>query len=215
MARTGKAQKPRRLTAEMPARNGPQMIGYARVSMSDQTNRRQIDALVQFGVPEHNIYLDEASGRTMRRPGWQAAWKDLRPGDLLVVHAIDRLGRDIVEVVQTIRDLHEMGANLKVLSFMDIDTRTPQGKLIFTILAAMAQWERELIVERTKQGLEAARARGRFSGAPPKMDEAKAREGAARIRAGERPRDVAASYNVKRPTLYKWIKKLGEHTQCQ
>jgi hypothetical protein len=118
------------------------MIGYARVSMSDQDNRRQIDDLIRFGVDARDIYEDKASGRDMKRPGWQAAWKDLSEGDLLVVHAIDRLGRDLIEVVRTVKELNERGCDIKVLS-MDLDTRTPTGRLLLSFMAAMAQWERE------------------------------------------------------------------------
>jgi len=143
-------------------------IGYARVSMSDQNNQRQIDELVRFGVSPDDIYTDRASGRNMKRPGWQACWKDLREGDLLVVHSIDRLGRDLVEVISTVNALHAKGADLKVIT-MDLDTRSPTGRLIFSIMAAMAQWERELIVERTNHGLQAARARGIVGGKRPEF----------------------------------------------
>ena len=103
------------------------MIGYARVSMSDQDNHRQIEALRAFGVAKEDIYTDKASGRNMKRPGWQACWQDLREGDLLVVQAIDRLGRDVSELFRVLRELHEKGANLKVLT-MDLDTRSPAGR---------------------------------------------------------------------------------------
>ena len=121
------------------------MLGYARVSTSDQNNQRQIDDLIAFGVDRRDIWSDTASGRDMHRPGWESLWKDLRAGDLVVIHSIDRLGRDLVEVVQTVRALHLMGVNLKVLS-MDIDTRTPTGMLMFQFVAAMAEWERALML---------------------------------------------------------------------
>jgi len=140
------------------------MMGYARVSTNDQNNQRQIDELVAFGVDPRDIFTDTASGRNMKRPGWEACWKDVRAGDLLVIHSIDRLGRDLVEVVQTVRALHQKGANLKVLA-MDIDTRTPTGMLMFHFVAAMAEWERALMLERTKHGLQKARERGRVGGA--------------------------------------------------
>lgn len=139
------------------------MVGYARVSMSDQNNQRQIDELVRFGVAAVDVFTDVASGKNMDRPGWEACWKDLREGDLLVIHSLDRLGRDLLEVVKTIRALHDKGANLKVLS-MDIDTRTPVGQLIFHVMAAFAQFERELILERTRHGLAKARERGVVGG---------------------------------------------------
>lgn len=146
---------------------GGHRIGYARVSMSDQNNQRQIDELVRHGVSPKDIYVDTASGRTMGRPGWEACWKDLRKGDLLIVHAIDRLGRDLIEVVRTVNELHNKGADLKIIT-MDVDTRNPTGRLVFSIMVAMSQWERELIVERTKHGLERAKARGVTGGTKAK-----------------------------------------------
>ena len=140
------------------------MLGYARVSTDDQDNQRQIDELLAFGVGRPDIFTDVASGKNMRRPGWESCWKDIRPGDLLVIYSIDRLGRDLVEIVQTVNALHEKGADLKVLS-MDIDTRTPTGMFIFHIFAALAQWERALMLERTMHGLQKARERGRVGGA--------------------------------------------------
>lgn len=152
------------------------MIGYARVSMSDQNNQRQIDELVKFGVAVEDIYTDQASGKDMKRPGWEACWKDLRgpqeegaQGDLLVIHAIDRLGRDLLQVCQTLKALHDKGCALKVLS-MDIDTRTPVGYFTFSIMAAFAEMERKLILERTMHGLAKARARGVIGGATARHD---------------------------------------------
>lgn len=146
------------------------MVGYARVSMDDQSNQRQIDEIVKFGVDPRDIFTDMASGRDMKRPGWAACWKDLRGpegdnphGDLLVVHAIDRLGRDMLQVCQTLKALHEKGCALKVLS-MDIDTRTPVGYFTFSIMAAFAEMERKLILERTMHGLAKARERGVIGG---------------------------------------------------
>lgn len=147
------------------------MIGYVRVSMDDQSNQRQIDEIVKFGVHPDDIYADQASGKDMKRPGWEACWKDLRGpeqvgghGDLLVIHAIDRLGRDMLQVCQTLKALHDKGCALKVLS-MDIDTRTPVGYFTFSIMAAFAEMERKLILERTMRGLAKARERGVIGGA--------------------------------------------------
>lgn len=185
------------------------MIGYARVSMSDQDNRRQIDDLTNFGVDVRDIYTDIASGKTMKRPGWQACWQDLSEGDLLVVHAIDRLGRNLVEVVSTVHAIHSKGCDIKVLS-MDLDTRTPTGRLIFAIVAAMAEWERELIVERTRHGLKAARARGKVGGADKRISDEQVREAMARIIAGEMVGRVATSLSISRQGLDKRIKKIRE-----
>ena len=157
--------KPTERPTEEPKK--PHMIGYVRVSMDDQTNRRQIEAMHAAGVQD--IFEDTASGKDMKRPGWESCWKELRgpedgfPGDILVIHSIDRLGRSVLEVLRTVKELHEKGCTLKVLS-VDIDTRTPTGKFMFTMLAGMAEWERDLILERTLHGLEVARSQGRVGG---------------------------------------------------
>lgn len=178
------------------------LIGYARVSTNDQNNQSQIDQLLHFGVEPAAIFQDKASGKNMERPGWKNCWKELRDGDVLVVTAIDRLGRDLIEVVQTVKALHDKGADLKVLS-MDLDTRTATGRLIFAIIAAMAQWERELIVERTVNGLAAARARGKTGGRKAVLSEAQVAEAMTRIQAGEKAAQVAADYGVTRQAIYR------------
>ena len=185
------------------------MVGYARVSMSDQNNQRQIDALKAFGVAECDIFLDKASGRTMQRPGWVALWKELRAGDLLVVQAVDRLGRDVSELFRTLRALHDLGCELKVLS-MDLDTRTPGGRLIYGVLALVAQWEREMIVERTTDGLRKAAARGIRGGRRTKRsDEAYLKASELGIKPGARSLGVSA--NGFRKALARIAKKqLGD-----
>lgn len=185
------------------------MVGYVRVSMSDQDNRRQKDELVRFGVDPRDIWEDKASGRDMDRPGWKACWRDLRVGDLLVVQSIDRLGRSLVEVAQTLKALHEKGCDLKILS-MDIDTRNPMGRFIFGVMAAFAEMERELIRERTLSGLAAARARGRTGGAKKQVSDDQIRAAIARLAGGEMKRDVAASLNITRQGLDKRINQLRE-----
>jgi DNA invertase Pin-like site-specific DNA recombinase len=187
------------------------MIGYARVSMSDQDNRRQIDDLIRFGVDPRDIYEDKASGRDMKRPGWQAAWRDLSEGDLLIVYSIDRLGRDLIEVVRTVKELHERGCDIKVLS-MDLDTRTPTGRLIFAIVAAMAQWERELIVERTRHGLAAARARGIVGGQKKQVSDKQVRAAMKKIEqaGGAGMKAQATVLGISRQALDKRIKQLRE-----
>ncbi len=190
------------------------MIGYARVSMSDQDNRRQIDELTKFGVDPRDIWEDKASGKDMARPGWQACWKDLRDGDLLVVLSIDRLGRSLIEVAQTLKALHAKGCDLKILS-MDIDTRTPMGRFIFGVMAAFAEMERELIRERTLSGLAAARARGRIGGAAKQVSDEKVREAIERLAAGEMKKDVAANLGITRQGLDKRINQLRESDLIQ
>lgn len=197
------------VTPDTPPRH---MVGYARVSMSDQDTRRQIDELVRFGVAESDIYKDTGSGRTMNRAGWRSMWKDLRAGDLLVVHSLDRMGRDLIELAQTVEKLHVLGANLKIIT-MDLDTRSPTGRLIFNIMASMAQWERELIVERTRHGLAAARARGHVGGAVQKIADATIAEMTRRNAAGESVRALAAEFGISRAIFYKRSRELRRDSE--
>lgn len=146
-------------------------IGYARVSTTDQNLDLQFDALIDAGVSRENIYDDKASGRTDNRPGLEACLKALREGDTLLVWKLDRLGRNFRHLINTVRGLEDRGVGFKVLTGQgaNIDTTTPNGKLTFGIFAALAEFERELISERTKAGLKSARARGRLGGAKRKI----------------------------------------------
>ncbi|WP_200863452.1 recombinase family protein [Asaia sp. SF2.1] len=195
-----------------PSTTKRHLVGYVRVSTSDQNNEHQIDSLIKFGVDPRDIFEDKASGKNMARPGWKDCWRDIREKDILVVHSIDRLGRDLVEVVQTVKALHDRGADLKVLT-MDLDTRTPTGRLIFAVVAAMAQWERELIVERTRNGLAAARARGKKGGRKPTLTDEQVTEALARIQAGEHAKTVAAEYGVSRQAIYKRSKNMRKEIE--
>lgn len=133
------------------------LIGYARVSKADgsQVLDLQGDALREAGISPGQIYQDEASGKRDDRPGLVACHKALRKGDVLVVWKLDRLGRDLRHLVNTAQDLADRGIGLKVLTGQgaQIDTTTAGGKLVFGIFAALAEFERELIQERTRQGL--------------------------------------------------------------
>ena len=144
------------------------LIGYARVSKADgsQVHDLQRDALTKAGVDPGRIYEDAASGRRDVRPGLEACLKALRAGDTLAVWKLDRLGRDLRHLVNLVGDLTRRSIGLKVLSGegASIDTTTANGRLVFAIFAGLAEFERELIVERTKAGLQAARARGRRGG---------------------------------------------------
>ena len=152
------------------------LIGYVRVSKNDgsQTLSPQRDAMLQAGVDPERIYQDLASGRHDARPGLQACLKALQPGNTLVLWKLDRLGRDLRHLVTTAENLRVRGVGLKVLTGAgaQIDTTTANGRLAFGIFAAFAEFERELIAERTNAGLAAARARGRMGGRPRKMDRA-------------------------------------------
>ena len=159
--------------AEYALREIKMLIGYIRVSKSDgsQVLDLQHDALVDAGVKPKRIYKDLASGRKDDRPGLRACLKALQPGNTLVVWKLDRLGRDLKHLINTVDDLNKQGVGFRVLAGAgaQIDTTTANGRLIFGIFAALSEFEAELIRERTRAGLAAARARGRLGGRPRKM----------------------------------------------
>ena len=191
------------------------LIGYARVSKADgsQVHDLQRDALVRAGVKVAHVYEDSASGRRDDRPGLEAGLKALRSGDTLVVWKLDRLGRDLRHLVNLVGDLTARDVGLKVLAGegASIDTTTANGRLVFAIFAGLAEFERELIVERTKAGLEAARARGRNGGRPYKMTPAKLRLARAAMGQPEtKVGDLCAELGVTRQTLYRFVGPKGE-----
>lgn len=149
------------------------LIGYARVSTDDQHLDLQRDALQKAGC--QTIYTDKVSGSKTERTGLEVALAYLRSGDTLVVWKLDRLGRSLKHLIETVNALQGRGIGFKSLT-ESIDTTTPGGKLIFHIFGALAEFEREVIRERTKAGLTAARARGRAGGRPRKLDEKKIRQ---------------------------------------
>lgn len=186
------------------------LVGYVRVSKADgsQVSDLQKDALMAGGVDPAHVYDDAASGRQDDRPGLAACLKALRDGDTLVVWKLDRLGRDLRHLVNTVHDLTERGVGLKVLAGhgAGIDTTTANGKLVFGIFAALAEFERELIVERTRAGLAAARARGRAGGRPFVMTAAKVRLAQAAMAARDTAvAELCAELGVSRQTLYRHV----------
>ncbi|RMC62502.1 recombinase family protein [Sinorhizobium meliloti] len=191
------------------------LLGYARVSKSDgsQLHDLQRDALLNAGVAAVHIYEDSASGRRDNRPGLDACLKALRVGDALVVWKLDRLGRDLRHLVNLVDDLTKRNIGLKVLAGegASIDTTTANGRLVFGIFAALAEFERALIVERTKAGLEAARARGRNGGRPFKMTPAKLRLAQASMGKPEtKVGDLCIELGITRQTLYRFVGPKGE-----
>jgi len=191
------------------------LIGYARVSKADgsQVLDLQKDALVAAGVIPDQIYEDHASGKVDDRPGLVALLKALRPGDALVVWKLDRLGRDLRHLINTVHELEERGVTFKVLTGhgASIDTTTPSGKLVFGIFAALAEFERELISERTRAGLAAARARGRKGGAPPKMTATKIKIAmASMVQPNTVVSELCRELGVSRQTLYRHVGPDGQ-----
>lgn len=190
-------------------------IGYARVSKSDgsQVLDLQLDALLAAGINKESIYKDEMSGKSDKRPGLDACVKALRPGDVLIVWKLDRLGRSLKHLVNTIHDLTDRQVGFKVLTGQgaEIDTTTASGKLVFGIFAALAEFERELISERTKAGLVAARARGREGGRSFKLTKSQVRLAQASMKNRDcRVSELCEELGISRQALYKYVGPDGE-----
>lgn len=178
-----------------------QRIGYARVSTDDQHLDLQRDALTQAGCSV--IYEEAASGKNAARPELEQCRKALRAGDTLVVWRLDRLGRSLPDLVQIVADLERQGVGFESLT-EKIETGSAAGKLVFHVFAALAEFERGLIRERTQAGLAAARARGRSGGRKPKLDAKQVRQIKVLLRDPDiQVADVARRYGVSRTTIYK------------
>lgn len=191
------------------------LIGYARVSKSDgsQNLDLQIDSLVAAGVKKKNIYHDQVSGKKTDRPGLNACLKALREHDLLIVWKLDRLGRDLRHLVNTVQDFSEHNIGFKVLSGQgaNLDTTSASGKLVFGIFAALSEFERELIRERTRAGLDSARARGRKGGRRFSMTKSQVR--LAQVSMKNRDTKIAEltkELGVTRATLYRYVSPNGD-----
>ncbi len=184
------------------------LIGYARIS---KTHGSQQDALINAGVSQRRIYQGLASGKRDDRPGLTACLKALRKGEVLVVWKLDRLGPNLRHLIDIVQDLTDSGIGFKVLAGQgrDIDTTTASGKLVFEIFAALAEFERELIRERTKAGLEGACARGRRGGHKFAMTKAQVRLPQQAMGKKETHREtLCKELGVTRPTLYRCIDTL-------
>lgn len=178
------------------------LIGYARVSTEDQSLDLQLDALRQAGC--ERVFTDKASAAKNHRHGLSETQSHLREGDILVVWKLDRLGRSVKGLVNLVGELDRKGVQFRSLTD-GIDTTTPHGRFFFHIMASLAQMERELIVERTKAGLEAARKRGRMVGRKRRMTPSKIESAKQLLSGGMPPREVAKNLGVSIPTLYRWV----------
>jgi DNA invertase Pin-like site-specific DNA recombinase len=195
------------------------LIGYMRVSKSDgtQTLNLQHDALLAAGVTPERIYTDRASGRKDDRPGLATCLQALQPGDTLVVWKLDRLGRNLKHLISVVDDLQQRQVGFKVLAGagVQIDTTTADGRLVFGIFAALAEFEAELIRERTRAGLAAARARGRRGGRPRKITKEVLRTAMAALSAQTTSaRIVARRLGVPATTLYMYVNRDGSLKQA-
>jgi DNA invertase Pin-like site-specific DNA recombinase len=179
-----------------------QRIGYARVSTKDQNLALQREALKAAGCGW--IYEDTTSGSKAERPGLAKTLDTLRDGDTLVVWKLDRLGRNVKDLLDFAGSLGERGIGF--ISLTDsIDTTTASGRFFFNVMASLAQMERELMVERTQAGLRAAREQGRVGGRKRVMTDSKIRSARKLLGQGIAPKDVAKDLGVSVPTLYRWV----------
>ena len=181
------------------------LIGYARVSTADQSLDMQIDSLKNAGC--HQVFTDVASAVKSVRPGLEKALAYLREGDTLVVWKIDRLGRSLAHLVQTVDQLRERGVAFRSLTDAGLDTTTRNGKLLFNLFATLAEFERDLIRERTKAGLATAAAKGRRGGRRPVITSAKLDRALRLIRDKNLTvREAAAVIGVGKTALYEALK---------
>ncbi|RKD74218.1 recombinase family protein [Rhizobium sp. WW_1] len=191
-----------------------ELLGYMRVSKADgsQTLDLQRDALIEAGVSPAMIYQDLASGKKDDRIGLESCLKAIRPGDTLIVWKLDRLGRDLRHLVTTVDDLSKRSIGFRVLSGQTpVDTTSAQGKLMFGIFASLAEFERELIRERTMAGLASARARGRVGGRKATMTAAKIRLAQAAMGQPDTiVADLCKELKISRQTLYRHVSPGGE-----
>ena len=187
------------------------LIGYARVSTSRQGHSldTQSKALIDAGCDPKHIYSDTISGAKWSRPGLDDALAYMRPADTLVVTPLDRLGRNMVETVTTISDLADRDINVRVLD-PALDTSRPADKVVVNIMASLAEWERDLLIQRTREGVAHARAQGRVAGPKPKLSKEQKQQAALLVENGQSVKSVARSFNVSRQTIYRAIREVDD-----
>src|SRR4051795_10939039 len=178
------------------------LIGYARVSTNEQNLDLQRDALKQAGCDQ--IYTDNVSGTKSRRPGLEDALSHLRRGDTLVVWRLDRLGRSLRHLIDTVTELQDKGIGFKSLT-ESIDTTTSGGKLVFHIFGALAEFEREIIRERTQAGLQSARARGRRGGPKYKLTDKQVAIARQLYRTHTPVKEICQTLGISRATFYRYV----------
>ena len=185
-------------------------IGYARVSTEEQNEARQLESFRSFSEPISKTFIDKCSGKNMNRPQLKAMLEYVREGDVVVVSDFSRLARSTRDMLQIVQDLSEKGVGL--ISMKEhLDTDTPQGKFMLTVFAALAELERATILQRQREGIEIAKADGKYTGRKPlPLDEAKFRAECAKWRAGEQTaRETMQNLNIKSNRFYRIVKRLG------
>lgn len=183
------------------------IIGYARVSTQDQNSEFQVDALEKVGCEQ--VFQEKFTGKLRERPELSLCLRTLRKGDVLVVWKLDRLARSLKDLVEIVQDLNDREIGFKSLTEA-IDTTSSGGRLVFHIFGALAEFEHDLIRERTKAGIQAARARGRKGGRKPSMSDSDVRKAAAMLSDPQITKtEVAAHFSVTRTTLNASLRRIG------
>jgi DNA invertase Pin-like site-specific DNA recombinase len=189
-------------------------FGYARVSTREQSTDHQYDALLSAGIEPGNIFIEKISGKLSSRPKLDVLLDKLRKGDVVVVTRLRRLGRNHAHLLELVARFDELGVDFVVLE-QGIDTSTPGGRLVFRLFAALAEYDRELIVEGTLDGLAAARSRGRVGGRRPKLTQRQLDQAQLMYDSGEHTvEEIAATFNVARTTMYRQLNAYGTGADC-
>ena len=185
----------------------PKLVGYVRVSTREQEVYLQIDALEKSGCTKNNIFTDKISGAKSARPGLEKCLASLKSGDTLLVWRLDRLGRSISHLIQIVEALGKKNIGFRSLNDGIIDTTSASGELIFNIFSSLAQFERRLVQERTRAGLMAARARGKFGGRKKIPEDSPKVLMAKNMHKdhGMRISDICLSLNISRATFYRYL----------
>jgi putative DNA-invertase from lambdoid prophage Rac len=188
--------------------------GYARVSTDDQATALQVDALKAAGVPAENIIEEKVSGAAKVRPAFQALLGRLEPGDELVVWKVDRLGRNTLDALQTAERLRAVGIGL-VITTLGVDITKEAGRLVFGLMAQIAEFERGLIRERVNAGLKAAKARGQALGRKPRLTQHQRKEAARMAAEGRSYAEIAATLGVARSIAFRAVKAVNATQAAQ
>jgi DNA invertase Pin-like site-specific DNA recombinase len=187
------------------------IFGYARVSTEEQNLDRQLDALTEAGAQE--IIQEKITGTKADRPQLNKLLDKLRTGDVVLIADLTRLSRSTKDLFTLVELIESKGANIKSLKESWLDTTTPQGKLMFTLIAGISQFERDIISQRTKEGLEAARARGKKGGRKPKLDDTKKKTIFNLYQEKKiSVMDICKMFDITKPTLYKVVEELSKNS---
>lgn len=191
-----------------------QIIGYVRVSSVDQNEARQLE-----GIEVDRVFLDKASGRTVERPQLIEALKYAREGDTLVVHSMDRLARNVEDMLRLVRELNGKGVTVRFVKenmTFSADHADPRASLMFAMLAAFSQFERDLIRERQKEGVALAKKRGVYTGRKPILNKQQAEQLRAEVaKPGSNKSQIARDFGIRRETLYHYLRPQGTGTETR